>query len=59
MKKIVNSLILSILVFSFCLSVQATSYPAKVMIPVDTTATVETETFIYQDFVYFVYLILI
>lgn len=52
MKKIVNSLILSLLVFSFFISVEATVYPAKVLIPVDTTATVQTELFAYQDFIY-------
>lgn len=52
MKKIVSRLLLFLLVFSFYVSVKATSYPVKVMIPIDTVATVQTDSFEYQDFIY-------
>lgn len=52
MKKIFSYIILIIGVFSIYIGVNAQEYQLNTMIPVDTTATVKTEKFDYNDFVY-------
>ena len=52
MKKIVSYIILIIGVFSIYIGVNAQDYELNTMIPVDTTATVKTEKFDYNDFVF-------
>ena len=52
MKKIIKGLLFGITIFCAFTTVHATTYPAKTLIPVDTVATVETDLFTYQDFVF-------
>ena len=52
MKKIFSYIVLIIGVFSVYIGVNAQEYQLNTMIPVDTTATVKTEKFDYNDFVF-------
>ena len=52
MKKIVIHFIICSVIFLLPLFVFAEEYEKNVLIPVDTVATVNTEKFLYQDFVY-------
>jgi len=53
MKKIISYLLIGIFTFSFWNCVSATTYQTNTLIPVDSLATVETESFTYQNFIYY------
>lgn len=52
MRKIFSFLLVIIVTFLFYFDVNAVDYDVKVLIPVDTNATVKTEKFSYNDLVY-------
>lgn len=52
MKRIVKGLLFILVFFSFCFNVEASTYSVKELIPINELATVETDTFTYQDFLY-------
>lgn len=52
MKRTINIMLLGFIVFSFGFGVNASSYSVKELIPVDQLATVKTDLFTYQDFMY-------
>lgn len=52
MKNNLKRILFTMILFCFTFSVKAANYPIKTLIPIDTSATVDTDVFTYQDFIY-------